>query len=118
MQEAFNAFFRFTDYVMANFWHIVWSVVILMIVWALVKSLLGTIITDTADILRKAFGRPQKGSKKKKAKAEEAPAIAEPQAQPIMVAHPLDIKDEASRRLFEEEVEKEKERMRMRANTQ
>ena len=109
MEKVIQEFFKFTDYVVANFWHIVWSIIILMIVWALVRSLLGAVITDTADIFRRAFG---KGSKKKGKKKEPEP-LAEPQ--PIMVAHPLDIKDEASRRLFEEEVEREKEQMRLRS---
>jgi flagellar biosynthesis/type III secretory pathway M-ring protein FliF/YscJ len=114
MDHVFQAIFQFTDYVIAHFWRIFWSFIILMILWALVKSLLGAIITDTAEIFRKAFGRKEKRAKKKEEKKEQ-PEIPEPQ--PIMVAHPLDIKDEASRRLFEEEVEKEKEQMRLRAHT-
>jgi hypothetical protein len=55
--------------------------------------------------------------RRKKGQAEEAPKAA-PQPQPIMVAHPLDIKDEASRRLYEEEVEKEKEQMRLRLKSE
>jgi len=114
LHEVFQAIFTFTDYVVAHFWRILGSFIILMILWALVKSLLGAIVTDTAEIFRKAFGRKGKRAKSK-AKPEELPAAPEPQQ--IMVAHPLDIKDEASRRLFEEEVEKEKERMRLRAHT-
>lgn len=116
MDQAFKEFFKFTDFVWANFWHIVWGFVVLMIVWALLKSLIGSIIGDTADMFRKAFGRSEKKSKEVTIETDGPKPIEEPK--PIMVAHPLDIKDEASRRLFEEEVEKEKERMRLRSKTE